>query len=194
MGYDVNYDQYIDENTGILANKFHAKTQQDLDEIETTITSSVLGSLMLPKTLTLSDTLIFDLHKELFGDIYEWAGNPREIDISKGNSYFAHAAFIPTAISNLMAELRQDYRLKSDNKEVFVTAIAHYYSEFNAIHPFREGNGRTIRAFISLLVQYYGWDMDWTNLDKDANITASIAAMHSNERPMVDLLLPLVTR
>lgn len=193
MGYDANHDQYIHPDTGILINKFNAKTSDELEEIEATITSAVLASLHLPSNFTLSDNLIFEIHKELFKDIYTWAGEPRKIDISKGDTYFAHAPFVESCVTVLMAELRNDSRLQSNVLSTFVEGIAHYYAEFNAIHPFREGNGRTIRALLSLVSEFHGYEIDWTNLNKDQNLKASVAAMHGDEQPMLLLLTPLIS-
>lgn len=194
MGYDVNYDPYIDPSTGVLRNKFGAKTLVELEEIETMITSSILASLHKPENFTLTSDLIFEIHLELFGDIYDWAGKPRTIDISKGDSYFAHAAFITPEVHRVMKEIEQDRRLKSNDSADFTSAIAHFYAELNAIHPFREGNGRTIRALLSLITEYYGWEIDWSNLDKDANIQASAGAMSGDESVFKHLLSPLVSK
>ncbi len=58
-------------------------------------------------------------------------------------------------------------------RERFVELLAHYYGELNVLHPFREGNGRTQRAFLRQLSAAAGWRLDWSALDRDGNVAAS---------------------
>ena len=90
-----------------------------------------------------------------------------------------------------------DYELKflsTLSDEDFSIHLAHYYSEVNILHPFREGNGRTQRAFFSLLAAQTGRKIDWDKMDKEENIQASIAAYNGNESYLIKLLNPLISR
>ena len=77
-------------------------------------------------------------------------------------------------------------------REPFVDRLAHYFAEVNAIHPFREGNGRTQRAFFHQLCRMAGWPIDWTNLDPEANIAASMTSLHGDNGPLRSILEPLI--
>jgi cell filamentation protein len=76
---------------------------------------------------------------------------------------------------------------------VFVDRLTHYFAEVNAIHPFREGNGRTQRAFFRQLTEEAGWLIDWSDLDQDENVRASVLALRGENGPLRVLLDGLVT-
>ncbi|MEO8911681.1 MAG: Fic family protein [Candidatus Saccharimonas sp.] len=179
MPYDAANDPYIDTTTGILINKLDIADAHSLEQAEAEITAAIIASVQLPANIKQADFtkgLFLELHREIFGNIYEWAGSLRSIDISKGDSYFAHSAYIDASLDTLFSELTADTKLQSREKDVFVSAITHYHSELNAIHPFREGNGRLIRTFLGLVAENSGWFVDWSNIDPASNITASIQA------------------
>lgn len=75
---------------------------------------------------------------------------------------------------------------------MFVGRLTHYFSEVNAIHPFREGNGRTQRAFFRQLSREAGWRLDWSNLDPKNDEDASVASLRGDNRPLHELLDALV--
>ena len=75
----------------------------------------------------------------------------------------------------------------------FVERLAFYLIEINALHPFREGNGRTQRAFLSQLARNAGWHLDWASVTNAENIAASIAGHGGNEQPWQRLLDRIVT-
>ena len=76
---------------------------------------------------------------------------------------------------------------------MFVARLAHYLGEVNAVHPFREGNGRTQRAFFEQLACDAGFMLAWQHLDATRNIEASAAIMHGDEEPMRKMLDTMVT-
>ena len=196
MPYDITDDPYIDPKTGILRNKIKAKTQSALDRAEADITYIAIFTLSTGSrvgSLKFDAALLKDVNKEIFYDIYEWAGEYRTYDISKGNSYFAHAAYIESSVNDLFgAGVENDKDLLSRNRDRVVGRLAHYYGELNAIHPFREGNGRTARTFLRLLALRHGYDIEWLNLDPQENIQASIEAMSSGNERLVAMIDKLV--
>ncbi|GAB3583910.1 hypothetical protein GCM10027445_59310 [Amycolatopsis endophytica] len=105
--------------------------------------------------------------------MYEWASRTRTVNISKEQSTFCAWQFVDDEISAILAQLEQDRWLVGLNREKFVERLAHYYGEINARHPFREGNGRTQRAFLRQLAAAAGWRLDWSALNRDDNLTAS---------------------
>jgi cell filamentation protein len=77
----------------------------------------------------------------------------------------------------------------------FVERLAHYYGELNARHPFREGNGRTQRAFLRQLAATAGWRLDWSELRKDDNVEASRHNFHTAKTSeLVRVLEPVVAK
>jgi cell filamentation protein len=75
------------------------------------------------------------------------------------------------------SSLSQETLLADLTRNAFVARLAHYYGEINAVHPFREGNGRTQRAFFGQLARDAGWRIGWSELDRVENDTASSAAL-----------------
>lgn len=197
MPYDTSSDPYIDPKLGVLYNKLGAKTQKKLDAAEAEVTYIAIFTLVNgSKTdkLRFDAQFLLDIHKEIFRDIYAWAGKVRTHDIGKGGSYFAHSPYITPLLFDLLQRLDDDAQHKSGNINDFVSLLAHYYSELNAIHPFREGNGRAIRTFLRLLALKHEYDIEWDNMDPDENIRASQAAMGADDTLARSMLEPLVVK
>ncbi len=96
------------------------------------------------------------LHYHLFQDVYSWAGKFRTVRISKKDSMFCYPENISGEMNILFDKLRQEKHLKSLELKIFAHKAAHFLAELNAIHPFREGNGRTQLAFLTILASQAG--------------------------------------
>ena len=108
-----------------------------------------------------------EIHKHLFKDVYDWAGEIRTVNLSKGGTSFERNSKIQASAEIISERLRSDNLLQGLNKSEFVEKLSHYYSDINALHPFREGNGRSTREFISQLSNQAGYDFDQTRIDND---------------------------
>jgi len=91
------------------------------------------------------------------------------------------------------AALADERHLCGLDRDTFLDRLTHYFAEVNAIHPFREGNGRTQRAFFRQLSQAAGWRLDWSNLDPAGNASASMSSLRGDNEPLHSLLESLVT-
>lgn len=94
---------------------------------------------------------LFEIHRNLFQDIYAWAGKKRKVEISKdGNQFFPTSHFENAFryIDQLIAEFK---KIPKDNKKLLAEKLAEILDNVNYLHPFREGNGRTQREFLRLL-------------------------------------------
>jgi cell filamentation protein len=111
-------------------------------------------------------------HHALFSDIYDWAGELRTVNIDKGVLFCTWDNVEPYA-SEVLQGLRDEHLLIGLNRDPFLDRLTHYLAEVNAVHPFREGNGRTQRAFFRQLAAAAGWHIDWAGLDRETNIEAS---------------------
>lgn len=127
------------------------------------------------------------IHHHLFQDVYEWAGELRTVSLSKGN-LFALPQFIESEANKLFANLANEQHLVGLGRGEFVERTAFYLGEINALHPFREGNGRTQRAFIDQLVAKNDYAIDWTQITAEDNIDASRESMNGDNRLLVDLI------
>lgn len=197
MPYDATNDPYTHKDTGVLLNLLGIDDGDELNVAEAEITTVNIATIQLPKSYKLTDftkSLFLELHKEIFSDIYTWAGELRTIDVSKESSYFAHTEYINPQLTEMFTKLTSDGRLLSTDKSEFTYAIAFYYSELNAIHPFREGNGRIIRTFLRLLAINRAWNIDWSELDGKENIRVCRASFVGDLTPLYEMLLPMISR
>src|SRR3546814_17805981 len=85
------------------------------------------------------------LHKHLFQDLYEWAGQDRTVNIGKRGSLFAHAPYIANGLNAMFKELGEKNNFRGLKREEIFDHLRHHMNALNAVHPFREGNGRNMR-------------------------------------------------
>ena len=129
-----------------------------------------------------------DIHRYLFQDIYDWAGEVRTVDIAKGNLFCRYFA-IEAEANRIFGELKNEKCLKGLNAADFSSRLAYYFSEINALHPFREGDGRTQREFIRQLAYQNNYFLSFVGITKEEMIAASIAGFKLDYDPMKQLLL-----
>ena len=105
------------------------------------------------------------IHRAILGDVYDWAGELRTVSMSKGSTRFAEPACIPGEAARLSASMVKENNLRGLAKREFVGRLAHYYAEWNALHPFREGNGRSTRELMGEIARQAGYELDQTRID-----------------------------
>ena len=189
MPYNSNPDHYTDFETGVLKNLLGITTQEDLDEAEADITAAIIASI--PEEPPLGDfnlEHLKNIHWELFNAIYDWAGETRDVEISKGNTRFANSDAIESAATDIFTQLQGDGLLGNLTRNEYIQKLAHYYSEINILHPFREGNGRSQRVFFSQLAMLAGYRFAWENLDRNENIRVCTTAYEGDEAPLAEML------
>lgn len=181
-------DPYTDPATGVLRNRLGLTTAEDLARAEREITHAALvllreaparGSYDLPH--------LCDIHRRIFGDLYDWAGQIRTVAISKG-SLFCLPQFIESSAAEIFGQLRDERFLRGLERDRFLDRLTYYLGEVNAVHPFREGNGRAQRAFFEQLAHDAGYVLNWQHLDADRNVAASAAVMQGDPAPMRTML------
>ena len=184
-------DVYCYDNSNVLINKLNITDEKELEEKERKI--SLLNTILLYEEVDIQK-IKFDIkfykqiHKTLFNDIYPFAGNFRNIVLSKGNSRFCEPQYIDLNIKRIFKELKSDNFLYNLKKEVFIEKIAYYYSELNAIHAYREGNGRTNRIFLDLLAKKNEHDLGIENWKTKEQLNAMIDSMKGDNKKLVNLL------
>ena len=164
--YDAD-DVYCIPGTAVLKNKAGITDQDQLDEYEGDFTAIRLLELtQSPVEGSFDLAHLCKIHQYLFQDVYEWAGEVRSVDIIRGESRFCNVRHIQSYSSTVFSALAAEKYLVNLEPEVFANRLAHYLSEINAIHPFREGNGRVQRLFISQLAEQAGYTLDYSALDQ----------------------------
>lgn len=188
-------DPYCWPGTDCLQNKLGITDAAELFAVESRIVSVrdvQISRSTIPGNYGLAHLQRF--HEFLFGDVYAWAGQTRTVDISKGVR-FCHWRYIEDQVSAILARLAQDGYLLGFNHRSFVESLAYYYGELNVCHPFREGNGRTIRAFLRQLGAAAGYQIDWSELSSEANIEACQSHLTTTDTSLlIAALLPVVRR
>jgi cell filamentation protein, protein adenylyltransferase len=184
----VPEDPYTDPVTGVLRNKLGLRTAEELQAAEREITHAALIFLKespVPPSYDLRH--LCAIHRRIFGDIYQWAGQRRTVAIAKG-SWFCLPQYIESSAAEIFRALHGEGLLRGLPRDVFTERLTYYLGEVNAVHPFREGNGRAQRAFFEQLTGDAGFTLDWQHLDADRNIAASAASMHGDPAPMRKML------
>jgi cell filamentation protein, protein adenylyltransferase len=186
-------DPYSDPVTGVLHNKLGLGTAAELKAAEREITHAALILLdESPVSPTYDLPHLQEIHKRIFGDIYKWAGQIRTVAIAKGAT-FCLPQYIDSSAAVIFRQLHDEDCLRGLRRDAFVGRLAHYLGEVNALHPFREGNGRTQRAFLGQLARNAGFMLAWQHLDPARNVEASAAIMRGDPEPMCEMLGALVS-
>lgn len=181
-------DPYSDPVTGVPYNKLGLGTAAGLEAAEREITHAALILLdESPVSPSYDLPHLQEIHKRIFGDIYEWAGQIRTVAIAKG-AIFCLPQYIDSSAAVIFGELHDEDCLRGLRRDAFVGRLAHYLGEVNALHPFREGNGRAQRAFFGQLACDAGFTLAWQHLDPARNVEASAAIMRGDPEPMREML------
>ena len=180
--YRATEDPYCYPGTQVLVNRLNLKTQSELTRFESFITTQRADE-PLP-TGRLSYTHYRAIHRHLFQDIYTWAGQVRTVRISKGRSTFCYPEHINREMKKLFAALRAERYLRGLTASSFARKAAHFISELNAIHPFREGNGRTQLVFLTILAARAGHPLNLRRLRPKKILEATIKSFGGSEDPL----------
>ena len=164
-------DPYVYPGTNVLRNLEDLHDQKALDRFETDAVAVCLINLRQNSIAGPFDTpRLQETHRRIFARVYPWAGEIRK-DIgllAKNRSGFVVAygpsQHVPGALATTFAALKAENCLAGLEAAAFASRLAWYYSEFDAIHPFRDGNSRTLRAFTSDLAQSAGHRLDWASV------------------------------
>jgi cell filamentation protein len=182
-------DTYVYPDTTVLRNKADIRDQKALDLFEADATAvRMLELFTKPIQGTFDLVHLRAIHFHLFQDVYEWAGQVRMVDISRGNSRFANFALVDSYLSGQLEGLAKENFLRVLPPETWVARMAHYMGEINAAHPFREGNGRVQRLFCSQLAEQAGYFIDFETVDQVTMYEVMIASFNGDSQPLAKLL------
>jgi len=188
-----NYYCYPDSNT--LKNKLNILDAEELKHVEREITALRTAQIMVEG---IDGKFDFDhlkaIHRFLFQDIYKWAGEIRNVNISKGNQ-FCLFQYIEEQMNQIFMQLRQENYLRDCHEfEEFGKRLSYYLSEMNAIHPFREGNGRVQRLFLEELAAFNGYRLDFLKISSKEMLDACQKAFYLDYSLMEDLIIRALSR
>lgn len=164
-------DPYVYPGTAILRNKFEIRNRAALERVE--------RRYVIQRTAEGIPTGDYDLahlraiHRHLFQDIYDWAGQVRTVEIGKDGQPFMLRRFIESGMSDVHRRLIESRYLRNLSIEAFAHQAGTILGDVNHIHPFREGNGRTQLQYLKQLGAMAGHNVELARLPAEEWIEAS---------------------
>jgi cell filamentation protein len=175
-------DPYLYPGTDVLKNLRGIRDSNILTQFEAESTTRRIVQLIeSPVKCQFDAVCLRAIHKHIFQDVYSWAGQFRTVNISKGGHPFAAAAFIEPALDAVLRKLSEENYMRKTNPPSFARRAGFFLGEINAVHPFREGNGRTQREFIRELGLRAGLSIDWSRITQDKMMVASRESFRSGD-------------
>jgi cell filamentation protein len=162
-------DPYCYPGTDVLINRGDYRTQTELNKFEADAVFVAIAALQSSPIKGLFDTArLQETHRRIFGRVYPWAGELRR-DIgmmakARPSGFvvaYGPSQNVPSALAATFTALKAENHLQGLDAAGMARRLAWYYSELDAIHSFRDGNSRTLRAFTSDLAQSAGCRLDW---------------------------------
>jgi len=185
-------DTYTYPGTDVLRNLLDIRDPEQLAAFEANATAARLIELdEVPLAGGFDVKHLKAIHQRIFQDVYRWAGEFRTVNISKGGHLFGVAAFVEPALHEVLRKLPGERYLEGLAPQTFSTSAGYYIGEINAIHPFRDGNGRAQREFIRELAAQAGFVIDWSRVSRIQMMAASLASFRTGDSSGMTALIEL---
>lgn len=180
--YGAIADPYCYDDTTVLKNLPGIRQAEALARFEAVATAQRSDEALPHGRLSVRHYRA--IHHHLFQDVYPWAGRFRTVRLSKRGSAFCYPEHIDREMVALFGGLRQRRHLRGLAPDEFASAAARFLATLNAIHPFREGNGRTQTTFLALLADLARHPLTLERLQPERFLSAMIASFHEDEGPL----------
>lgn len=184
--YGIGNDSYCYVGTTVLKNHLNITDADELRQIEAEI-AALRAEILTPQFERFDAERLRKIHAHLFQDIYAWAGEYRNVDISKGDTRFCTSSRIEVELSRIFNQLECVDWLNGLPLPEFIRQVADYYCEINVIHPFREGNGRAQRLLFDEVIVNAGFDVDWALIEPGEWAAANAAGYQGDLQPLIEL-------
>jgi cell filamentation protein len=176
-------DRYVYPGTTILRNKFGIHDADRLDYVERRLATERATQGVPNGNFDLKH--LKAIHRHLFQDIYDWAGQLRTVEISKSGSQFQFLRYIETGMADVHRRLVQRNFLKALDAADFARGAGEIMGDVNYVHPFREGNGRAQMLYLGQLASQAGHKIDIERIRNLQNwVEVSRAAHRGDYAPM----------
>lgn len=188
--YDAVDDPYCYPGSTVLKNLKNLRTRRALDRFETAATAQRFseglpsGGLDVPHYLA--------VHRHIFQDVYAWAGHVRTVRISKDGSMFCYPEHIERELDRLFSGAAEQDHYSGLDPGRFAAGAAEFLAELNAIHAFRDGNGRSQMAFMTILADNAGHPLHLERIKPARFLQAMIKGFAGDTRPLADQLRRLI--
>ena len=175
--YDAINSRYTYKNSSVLKNKLNITVEEKLKEYETKMVAFKLATInSAPFKRTYDKQHLRAIHKYLFEDVYDFAGEYRLENITKDNFIFSQYQFIEENIEEVFKKTNIK-GLENLSFEELITRLSEFMTDLNVLHPFREGNGRATREFIREFLDKLGYEINWFEIDYNDILSASMLAV-----------------
>lgn len=181
--YDAVIDSYCYENTTVLKNIPNLRDQVALDAFEAAMTTQRSDEPLPEGNLDVAQYCA--VHHHFFQDVYKWAGEVRTVRISKGGSAFCYPEYIDQEMQILFTDFKNQNHFNGLSASEFAEGAAHFLATLNAIHPFREGNGRAQTSFLLLVADRAGHPVNIDRLSPERFMKAMIVSFEKDEEPLI---------
>ena len=179
-------EKYCYPNSNVLINKLNITNNKDLYYAEVKLTSIRLRELQhRPITGKFDFKHLKKIHKYIFQDLYTWAGETRNVEIGKGN-IFCTVRYIDDYAKSVFQNYFPQCNQYKDNIDKFVKVFAKNYADVNALHPFREGNGRAQREFARQICLTCGFDFTLSHTTHQNMLEASILSFNKGDNSKLE--------
>ncbi len=177
----MSFEGYFTEHDDVLENKLGITDPEELKTIESEIVAIRMSEVLAkPPKGELDFQYLKRIHRKLFSDIYTMAGKIRTVDIAKGGSVFCYVRFLDDEQQRIFGTMKTLFSNRDIPKESFVESLSVLSADLNALHPFREGNGRAIRTFLIILCMRHHYHLDFGKAETDRIMNADISAFHGD--------------
>lgn len=182
------YDIYLQENSTVLKNLLNITDESELDLAEAELSRAKMMLMYKSGFSDFSPEGIRLIHKTMFENVYEWAGKFRVINIEKREKILAGRSVWYANCDNIEKELEVAWKninkikWQECSKDEFVELLAQHFSTLWQIHPFREGNTRTIVMLMTFFVEYYGYYFDQELIAQSSGYFRDALVMASLDR------------
>ena len=191
--YDAINSRYTYKNSSVLKNKLNITTEEKLKEYETKMVALKLASIdKADFKRTYDEEHLKAIHKYLFEDVYDFAGQYRLENITKDNFIFSQYQYIDENIK----EVFKKTNIQSSEDlpfEELIIKLSDFMTDLNVLHPFREGNGRATREFIREFLDKLGFEINWFEIVYNDILRASMLAV-IDDSEQIELLRKSIKR
>ncbi len=163
----MGQDPYVYPGTNVLVNRFDVRDPSELAAIEARLVwPRFVQAFDAPIAGTFNLAHLQAIHGHLFGDVYAWAGEIRTVPITKaGEIEYARPQVLKAAAADIFGRLARDDYLSGLRRDDFVFALADLMGDIHVLHPFRDGNTRTLQTFTHHLALHAGHEIEWRKVD-----------------------------
>ena len=198
-------DPYCYPDTTILKNLADIRDRHLLESTEAALVASQTSRIEASSPAVHDLKRLLSIHQILFGKLYPFAGKFRmhtgRMTKTRASGYavvYGDSAFIPQQIDLMFNALAAEKYLAGLNQHDFAQRAAYFYGEFDAIHPFREGNSRTLRLFFSGIAKAAGFQFDWhilaaEDLQQQLYAARDRAVMHGDTATLTALFSSILS-